>query len=220
MLMYSNQRELQCIARNTKFVSMDAARLERSTTSHRGMLTKLSYDHGQDTPDEPITTGGARAGASKATINWKVEDIEAGYNLLLADLDPEGQEYKRLNDLVTTTFQRHAEISKTMVEALGAAPTTQDPAAAPARAGGDQVKLKEGLKPTVLTLDLNPREFQVWQNKFRKYYRTSQMNTADNEEQRGYFYSCISKHLQSIITRNTPTGASIFREEGQLDESC
>ena len=45
------------------------------------------------------------------------------------------------------------------------------------------------------------------------------MNTADNEEQRGYFYSCISKHLQSVITRNTPTGASIFKEEGQLNES-
>ena len=46
------------------------------------------------------------------------------------------------------------------------------------------------------------------------------MNTADNEEQRGYFYSCISEHLQSIITRNTPTGASIFRKERQLNKSC
>ena len=97
-----------------------------------------------------------------------------------------------------------------MVEALGAAPATHDPAAAPARAEGDQVKLKEGLKPTVLTLDFNPTEFQAWQNKFKIYYRTSRMNTADNEEQRGYFYSCISEHLQAVITRNTPTDASIF----------
>ena len=107
-----------------------------------------------------------------------------------------------------------------MVKTLGASPATHDQAAAPARAGGDQVKLKEGLKQSVLTLDFNPLEFQAWQNKFKIYYRTSRMNTADTEEQRGYFYSCISEHLQAVITRNTPTGASIFREEGQLDESC
>ena len=43
---------------------------------------------------------------------------------------------------------------------------------------------------------------------------------ADSEEQRGYFYSCISEHLQAVIPRSTPTGAAIFREEGQQDESC
>ena len=55
------------------------------------------------------------------------------------------------------------------------------------------MKLKEGLKHTVLTLDLNLLEFQAWQNKFKIYYRTSRMNTANTEEQRGYFYSCISE---------------------------
>ena len=46
------------------------------------------------------------------------------------------------------------------------------------------------------------------------------MHTADAEEQRGYFYSCISDHLQVVITRNTPAGASIFREEGQEYKAC
>ena len=92
----------------------------------------------------------------KQQIDWKVEDIKAGYDILLADLDPEDDNYKRLNKLVTTTVRRK------MVEALGAALATHDQAAAPARAGGDQVKLKEGLKPTVLTLDSNPLEFQAW----------------------------------------------------------
>ena len=99
-----------------------------------------------------------------------------------------------------------------MVEALRAAPAIHYLADAPARAGGDQVKLKEGLKPTILTLDFNPQEFQAWQNKFRIYYRTSRMNMADSEEQQGYFYSCISEHLQAVITRITPTGVTIFRE--------
>lgn len=82
------------------------------------------------------------------------------------------------------------------------------------------MKLKEGLKQTILTLDFNPQKFQAWQNKFRIYYRTSRMNTADTEEQRGYFYSCISEHLQAVITRNIPAGANIFPKEGQEDEAC
>ena len=83
-----------------------------------------------------------------------------------------------------------------------------------------QVKVKERLKPTRLTLDFNPQEFHAWQNIFWIYYRTSRMNTADREKQQEYFYSCISEHLQPVITRNTRTGATIFREEGQEDESC
>ena len=36
-----NQRELQCVVRDAKLKGMDAGRLERSVTSHRGMLTKF-----------------------------------------------------------------------------------------------------------------------------------------------------------------------------------
>ena len=71
-----------------------------------------------------------------------------------------------------------------------------------------------------MKLDFNPQEFQAWQNKFRIYYKTSRKNTVDAEEQRGYFYSCISEHLQAVITRNMPAGATIFREEGQEDKAC
>ena len=139
MSMYSNTRELQCVARDTKFASMDGARLERSTTSHHGMLTKfinlatIMIGTLQTNPSQQVAQELERL---KQQINWKVEDIEAGYDLLLADLDPEGDEYKRLNGLITATVARHADISKLVVEALGAAPAPQDPAAAPARAGG------------------------------------------------------------------------------------
>ena len=64
------------------------------------------------------------------------------------------QQYVRLNAVVEETISRHTYISRRMVQALGAVPAAQQgPADAPARAGVDQVKLKEGLKPTVLTLD-------------------------------------------------------------------
>ena len=63
----------------------------------------------------------------KQQIDWKVEDIEAGYNILLAELPTDNKEYVRLNTIVVETMGRHADICKTMVEALGAAPATQDP---------------------------------------------------------------------------------------------
>ena len=73
-------------------------------------------------------------------------------------------------------------ISQRMVEALGAAlAPLPEPAVAPARVGGDQVKLKEGLKTTILMLDFNPGEFRAWQNNFQIYYRTSRMHMAGAE---------------------------------------
>ena len=90
--MYWNTRELQCIARDTKFTNMDAARLKRSKTSHRGMLTKfinlatIIIGTLQTSPSQRAAQELERL---KQQIDWKVEDIEAGYDLLLADLDPE-----------------------------------------------------------------------------------------------------------------------------------
>ena len=43
----------------------------------------------------------------KQQIDWKVEDIEAGYDILLADLNPEDDKYKRFDKLVTTTVRKH-----------------------------------------------------------------------------------------------------------------
>ena len=202
-----NQRELKCIARNTKFEEMDDDCLERSLTSHRGTLTKFTNLAGII-----ITTLAAMLSKRAAQelerlrqqIDWKVEDIEAGFDILLARFETDDDEYTGLNALVEGTITRHAAISKRIVEDLGSAPAAQQPADPPARATGDQVKLKEGLRPTVLILDFNPQEFHAWQNKFRIYYRTSRINTADMEEQWGYFYSCISEHLQAVITRNMP----------------
>ena len=100
MSMNSNTRELQCIARDTKFSNMDAARLERSTTSHRGMLTKfinLATIMIGTLQTNPSQRAAQELEHLKQQIDWKVEDIEAGYDLLLADLEPKGDEYKRLN---------------------------------------------------------------------------------------------------------------------------
>ena len=52
---------------------------------------------------------------------------------------PGDEEYIRLNAIVVETVGRDVNISKRMVEALKAAPATQEPAVAPERAGGYQV---------------------------------------------------------------------------------
>ena len=125
---------------------MDSARLERSATSHRGMLTKfinLATIMIRTLQTNPSQWAAQELERLKQQIDWKVEDMEAGYDILLADLDPAGDDYKRLYDLVMTTIQKHADISKKLVETLGAAPARHNQGAAPATAGVDQVKLKE-----------------------------------------------------------------------------
>ena len=129
-------------------------------------LTQRTYDqfyelsgHNDQHPEnKPISTGSTGVRSLKQAVDRKVEDIKAGYNILLACLDTADKEYTRLNAVVEQTIDRHATISRRTVEASGAAPAAQQgPKAAPARAGWDQVKLKEGLKPTILTLDFNPQ---------------------------------------------------------------
>ena len=109
-----DQRELQCVAGDAKFEGMDTARLEHSVTSHRAMLTKFTnlanimITTFQTNPSQRAAQELERL---KQQIDWKVEDIEAGYNILLADLDTEDDEYIRLNAIggqlvVTQTYQR------------------------------------------------------------------------------------------------------------------
>ena len=103
----------------------------------------------------------------KQAIDWKVKDMESGYDILLAPLDTDDQNYIRLNAAVEQTIARHV----TMVELLGAPQAPQlEPAAAPAQVGGDQVKLKEGLNPTLLMLNFNPQN--------SKHGRTSPVSTT------------------------------------------
>ena len=144
----------------------------------------------------------------KQSTNWKVEDIEAGYDILLNRMETEDPNYLRPNNSVEEAVGIHAEISRRLEELLGTTPIPLNEAgAAQARLAGDQVKLKEGLKPTTLTLGFNSQEFQAWQNKFKINYRTSRMNTANAKEQQDYLYLCVLEHLQAVILRNTPHGS-------------
>ena len=135
-------------------------------TSHRGILTKyknLAQIMITKLGATPLQQAAQELERLKQQINWKVKDIKAGYDILLSCLATDDPEDVRLNTVVEETIARHATISRKMVQALGAAEATQQgPADAPARAGRDLMKLKEDLKPTVLTLDFNPQEFQAW----------------------------------------------------------
>ena len=106
-----------------------AARLERSATLHRGMLIKFTNLANiiittlQTTPSQWAAQELERL---KHKIDWKVKDIEAGHDILLADLDTADDDYIRLNAISVQTVGRHADISKEMVETLGATLAVQD----------------------------------------------------------------------------------------------
>ena len=106
------------MARHAKFEEMAAARLKQFVTSHRGILTKYT-----NLAEIMITTLGAtplqRAAQElerlKQQIDWKLEDIEAGYDILLAKLATDNPDYVRLSARVEETIDRHANISRRMV---------------------------------------------------------------------------------------------------------
>ena len=88
-------------------------------------IHKPGRNHDYDTWCNPIAEGSTRI-RLKQQINWKVEDIEAGYDVLLAELATDNPEYVRLNAIVEETIGRRVNISQRMVQALGAAPTAQE----------------------------------------------------------------------------------------------
>ena len=71
-----NQSKLQCVTRDDKFEGMDAARLERSVTSHRGILTKFTNlaEIMITTLDAtPLQRAAQELERLKQQIDWKVE---------------------------------------------------------------------------------------------------------------------------------------------------
>ena len=80
------QRKAQCAAPDANFEGMDNTQLERSLTSHRGHLTK--FMNSAEIKMYTLRTSPSRRAAQeleslKQAIDWKVEDIELGYNIWL-----------------------------------------------------------------------------------------------------------------------------------------
>ena len=74
-------------------------------------------------------------------MDYKVEDIEAGYNILLGCLDIEDDEYKKTKHSSRNSHRQTRHNLQENRRSLRVAPAAkQGPAVAPARAGGDQVK--------------------------------------------------------------------------------
>ena len=48
----------------------------------------------------------------KQAINWKVEDVESGYDILLAQLVTDDQDYNLLNTAMEQAIARHTAISQ------------------------------------------------------------------------------------------------------------
>ena len=51
----------------------------------------------------------------RQSIDWKVEDIKSGYDILLSRLETNNPDYARLNDAVEQAIARHTTMSQCMV---------------------------------------------------------------------------------------------------------
>ena len=83
-------------------------------------------------------------------------------------------------------------------------------------------KPNQATKPEPLTLDNTPHELRQWEKKFRLYYRTSNFDVLQLEDQQEYLLGCLESNLrlrvEPRLTRRTPIfgEASCFTQLGYI----
>ena len=157
--------------RDAGFISKTREQLERSMNAHRGQLTrivnraKVLLTTNNNSPSRRNTQ---EIELVKKEMDYKKEDIEAGYMVLSLRYDAEDAKVAAFELLVNACITLHQETTAEIMTAMAYAPVAHPQAAAPT--GGGQVKLKDSLKPKTLTMEFLPQEYQAWQTKFKIYY--------------------------------------------------
>ena len=101
--------------------------------------------------------------------------------------------------------------------ATGAAPQT--PARPDLGQGQRQIKPNSALKPDDLTLDHSPAELDHWQQRFRAYFRTSNMDLLSNHDQREYLNASLDHTVQGLLDARVVPGAAILAGPGSCFET-
>ena len=101
-----------------------------------------------------------------------------------------------LRDPITRQYMDNRELVLEALAALTANPNTAA-APAPAGAGGGAARLNvnKSLKPFTLLPTHNPTEFKHWQKLYRAYYRTSNMELLEHEDQQVYIQALSLIHI-------------------------
>ena len=103
-------------------------------------------------------------------------------------------------------------------------PDAPDSGAAPQPArpdlghGSRQVKANSALKPDDLTLERSPVELTHWQQRFRAYYRTSNMDLLPPNDQKEYLNASLDHTVQGLLDARIVPGAAILEGPGSCFE--
>ena len=141
---------------NTLFADKDINATEISLRAHRGVLTKITcyIDTAVNAAKILPTEKGCRELEQlKEKVEWKIEEMEAGYDRLI-ELDPENEKryLEKKREVVDIAIAAHAQL-------LPAIAHCQKPVRANRITHEDrdpQVKIREGLKPDRLKMDFTP----------------------------------------------------------------
>ena len=179
--------------REESFAGKTKTKLQLSLRTHRGQLTKLlGVMEGCTESLEAIPSSRCADELEdlKDKSFAKVEDIEYGYNVLIA-LDPEAE--KEYRDFIKSCVDKYVAQVKRAQKALGkATPAAPKPTASK---NTDTVKIREGLKPEKLKLDYTPQEYRAWVAEIKTFFTASNLKYAETTVQRGYLRMCISSEL-------------------------
>ena len=108
----------------------------------------------------------------KEKVEWKIEEMEAGYDRLI-ELDPENEKryLEKKREVVNIAVASHALL-------LPAIAHCQKPIRANRVTHEDrdpQVKIREGLKPDRLKMDFTPVEFRKWKAQVSTFFEASNL---------------------------------------------
>ena len=101
---------------NTLFADKDVSATERSLRAHRGVLTKITcyIDTAVNAAKIlPTDKGCQELEALKEKVEWKMEEMEAGYDRLI-ELDPENEKryLEKKREVVDIAIAAHAPLCR------------------------------------------------------------------------------------------------------------
>ena len=146
-------------------------------------------------------------------IEAKLEDIEAGFERFIF-LNPEQADdaAKRLKveqDRYNVIFDKILNAQAAVQGRIPAAAA----AVAPAREKTKTIKARTELKPSELTHDAEPVDFEKWSRQFKLYYNASNLGLGSIEEQRGYLETCLNGKLIEALDGICMIETPIFRRQ-------
>ena len=134
-------------------------KLQLPLRTHRGILTKLlrvMEGCSESLEAIPLSQCADELEDLKDKSFAKMEDIECGYNVLIA-LDPEAE--REYRDYFRNAAEKYVAQTKRAQKALGRAMSAA-PKPTPAK-NAETIKIREGRNPEKLKLEHVPQEFRV-----------------------------------------------------------